>query len=153
MLAELFLDVDKQQQQLAAAVRILRNAVSPDDRRNALTWVEKFQIKDEKVMKAVQVLAEHDPDTSVKSQAQGILESHNVGGINLNPTAMDLEIDQSGSTGAKVTLDLQKLEKTLKNNPIAGLSPVIIQMIPVNNLPFLLGLESKRDAAQQVSRL
>ena len=148
MLAELSADAKTRQQQIDAAVSILRK-VSPAYRGNAMTWIEKFNVRDEKILSALQYLAKNDPDDSLRDRAQKFLDN-NVGGIDLNPAALDLEIDQAGT--GKVKLDLQLLEDTLKNVHIEGLSPVILQITPVTDLPFLLGTNQKRPEVQ-VSQL
>ncbi|MBI5149617.1 MAG: hypothetical protein HZA28_02440 [Candidatus Omnitrophica bacterium] len=58
-----------------------------------------------------------------------------VGGIDLNPLLMDLQVKRDGS-GMPLPLPLQPAE----NMKIDGFVPVIINITPVFNLPMLLGL-------------
>jgi len=60
--------------------------------------------------------------------------SDEVGGINLNPALMDLQIKRDGN-GVPLPFNLQP--DTIMN--IEGLIPVIINVTPVVNLPMLLG--------------
>ena len=57
-----------------------------------------------------------------------------VGGIDFNPDLLDLE-----SHGEAIEFNLPEEFKYLETTPINGFSPVIFQIIPVTNLPLLLG--------------
>ncbi len=58
------------------------------------------------------------------------------GGIDLNPANMNLQIKRDGD-GVALPVDLQDIEHI----NIRGFVPVIIKIVPVGNLPQLLGLE------------
>ena len=58
-----------------------------------------------------------------------------VGGIDLNPALLDLQIKRDGN-GVPLPLPMQPIE----NMHIEGFLPVIINVTPVTNLPLLLGL-------------
>jgi len=63
-----------------------------------------------------------------------------VGGINLNPALMDLQIKRDGN-GIPLPFNLQPA--TIMD--IEGLLPVIINVTPVMNVPLLLGFDMPRD--------
>ena len=70
-----------------------------------------------------------------------------VGGIDLNPLLMDLQIKRDGN-GIPLPLPQQPVE----NMNIDGFVPVIIHIAPVTNLPLLLGLadtESDKDTSYE----
>jgi hypothetical protein len=58
------------------------------------------------------------------------------GGIDLNPALLDLQIKRDGN-GVPLPLPLQPIE----NMHIDGFLPVIINIVPIANLPLLLGLD------------
>jgi len=58
-----------------------------------------------------------------------------VGGINLNPSLLDLQIKRDGN-GIPLPINLQPIE----NMHIEGFIPIIINVTPVVNLPLILGL-------------
>ena len=63
-----------------------------------------------------------------------------IGGIDLNPALMDLQIKRDGN-GVPLPFNLQPAE--IMN--IEGLLPVIINVTPVLNVPLLLGLDMPVD--------
>ncbi len=66
------------------------------------------------------------------------------GGIDLNPAHFNLQVQGQGTDGAAVPN-----EQNLEIIPINGLTPVILQITPVTDLPFLLGLS--QPAREQLS--
>ncbi|MEK6713234.1 MAG: hypothetical protein AABY41_03465, partial [Nitrospirota bacterium] len=60
----------------------------------------------------------------------------NFGGIDLNPALLDLQIKRDGN-GVPLPLPMQPIE----NMHIDGFLPVIINIVPITNLPLLLGLD------------
>jgi hypothetical protein len=58
------------------------------------------------------------------------------GGIDLNPALLDLQIRRDGN-GVPLPLPLQPIETM----HIDGFLPVIINIVPITNLPLLLGLD------------
>lgn len=71
---------------------------------------------------------------------------NNVGGIDLNPALLDLQIKRDGN-GIPLPLTDQPLEEM----HIEGFIPIILNVTPITNLPLLLGLGNGRENAQQVS--
>lgn len=59
----------------------------------------------------------------------------NVGGIDLNPSMLEIQSEGRGIE-LETPVDMQDLE----NMPIEGFTPVIFQIVPVTNLPLLLGI-------------
>ena len=57
-----------------------------------------------------------------------------VGGINLNPVLLDLQIKRDGN-GVPLPINLQPIHQM----KIDGFVPIIINVTPVVNLPFLMG--------------
>lgn len=73
------------------------------------------------------------------------VQSKNLGGINLNPNLIDLQIRRDGE-GIPLPVDQQGI----KNMNIDGFLPVIINVQPINNLQWLLGLsEGGKPVAQK----
>ena len=63
-----------------------------------------------------------------------------VGGIDLNPNMLDLE-----TQGKAIEFDIPFDSETILNMPIDGFSPIIFQITPINNVPFLLGISEKEE--------
>ncbi len=61
-----------------------------------------------------------------------------VGGINLDPKLLDLQIKRDGN-GIPLPMNAQPI----RNMKIDGFFPVIINITPVQNLPFLLGINKE----------
>jgi hypothetical protein len=77
---------------------------------------------------------------------EGVLSSpltgqQNIGGINLNPSLLDLQVKRDG---AGVPLPL--LQQPVQQLHIEGFVPLIINVTPATNLPFLLGDAPKEEA-------
>ncbi len=66
----------------------------------------------------------------------------NVGGIDLNPAGLDLETQGEDFT-FNVPLDPAILQ-SLQNQPLEGLSPTIVRIVPISNLPLLFGVNTPR---------
>ncbi|MCK5604135.1 class II fructose-bisphosphate aldolase, partial [Candidatus Pacearchaeota archaeon] len=78
------------------------------------------------------------------------ISSSPVGGINLNPNLLDLQIKRDGN-GVPLPINMQPIHQMR----IDGFVPVIINVTPVVNLPLLLGLansESPIDSANADSQ-
>jgi len=71
----------------------------------------------------------------VVSRDAAMEATENVGGIDLNPALMNLQIKRDGN-GVPLPMPQQNIESI----KIDGLFPVIINVTPVTNMPFLLGL-------------
>ncbi|HPN87920.1 MAG TPA: hypothetical protein PLH56_01100, partial [Candidatus Omnitrophota bacterium] len=74
------------------------------------------------------------------------IQDSSVGGIDLNPEFLDMQIKRDGK-GVPLPLNLQPLE-TLK---IEGFIPVIINITPVENFPMLLGVNEKDTNEKKIS--
>ncbi|MBF0384700.1 MAG: phosphopyruvate hydratase [Candidatus Omnitrophica bacterium] len=74
-------------------------------------------------------------------------QERNVGGINLNPALLDMQIKRDGN-GVPLPINMQQIQ----NMQIEGFIPVIINIMPVQNLPLLLGLE-KGNSLKDFSRV
>ena len=68
-----------------------------------------------------------------------------VGGIDLNPALLDLQIKRDGND-VPLPLPMQPIE----NMHIDGFLPVIINITPISNLPMLLGLADTAADTQEV---
>ena len=71
-----------------------------------------------------------DRDTPANEVAE-----QNVGGIDLNPSLLEIQSEGRGIE-LETPVDMQDLE----NIQIEGFTPVIFQIVPVTNLPLLLGI-------------
>jgi len=69
-----------------------------------------------------------------------------LGGIDLNPSLMDLQIKRDGN-GIPLPMRLQPVEVL----DIEGFVPVIINVIPVSNVPLLLGFDLPQEDEQPVN--
>ena len=70
-----------------------------------------------------------------------------VGGINLNPA--NLAIDEEGSD---LNLNISPADlEILQNSNFNGFTPVIIQIVPITNLPLILGVQQKKAEPFKVS--
>ncbi|MGE0267309.1 MAG: GNAT family N-acetyltransferase [Candidatus Omnitrophota bacterium] len=84
------------------------------------------------------VAATDIPPQIVAEDVTPTATSERVGGIDLNPA--DLIIEKRGK-GINMTVPLDPLIlRELESMPLDGFAPVIFQIIPVNNLPLLLGI-------------
>lgn len=85
-------------------------------------------------------------DSKKKDKAQ-LSPSANPGGIDFNANNMNLE-----SQGDAIKFDLPKNMKGIEPSSVNGVTPVIINMVPVPSLPLLLGL-SQEENNKVLSRL
>ncbi len=69
-----------------------------------------------------------------------------VGGIDLNPALLDLQIKRDGN-GAPLPL----LQQPIENMHIEGFLPIIINVTPLTNLPLLLGLADTEQDADEIT--
>jgi len=69
-----------------------------------------------------------------------------VGGIDFNPDSLRLEIK-----GERIQFDISDEAIRMQNIQIDGLTPMIIQVIPITNLPLLLGVKEEEDKIDQLS--
>jgi hypothetical protein len=70
-----------------------------------------------------------------RGQGSGDRVQKEVGGIDLNPELLDLQIKRDGN-GVPLPLPMQ----SIKDMHIEGFLPVIINVTPITNLPLLLGI-------------
>jgi len=73
--------------------------------------------------------------TQLSTRKDDAMLNQEVGGINLDPAMLNLETKGEGM-GIPFPFDLKELESL----SIEGFSPIIFQIVPVTNLPVLLGL-------------
>ncbi len=74
------------------------------------------------------------------------------GGIDLNPANLTIEQEGGAIEGAPSiapAMDLQNLETI----PFDGLVPVIIRIVPITNLPLLLGTVETKEPMAQLSSI
>jgi hypothetical protein len=74
-------------------------------------------------------------DTRFNEVADQAMAGKEVGGIDMNPDLVELE-----TTGRGMDIEIQFDPAQLETMPITGFSPIIYSIMPVTNLPFLLGL-------------
>ncbi len=70
-----------------------------------------------------------------------------VGGIDLNPALLDLQIKRDGNG-----VPLPLLQQPIGDMKIEGFLPVIIKSTPVTNLPLLSGVEKPQEKVPELSR-
>jgi hypothetical protein len=77
-------------------------------------------------------------DYAISREANVVQDSamQQVGGIDLNPKFLDLQIERDGK-GIPLPMNMQKLDQM----NIEGFMPIIINIAPVTNLPMLLGFD------------
>ena len=69
-----------------------------------------------------------------------------VGGIDLNPEMLDLK-----TKGERSLFNLPAEFKYLESTPINGFTPVIIEIVPVTNLPVLLGTANENQPREIIN--
>lgn len=74
-------------------------------------------------------------EATIQPQATSNKQPQDVGGIDLNPAMMNLKIKRDGN-GVPLPLEMQGSEMMDVN----GFYPVIINVVPVTNLPLILGI-------------
>ncbi|MBF0384858.1 MAG: isocitrate lyase/phosphoenolpyruvate mutase family protein [Candidatus Omnitrophica bacterium] len=121
--------------------KVFRN-VQPEDIPAVLTDIAKAvnDKKDELAVNEVEGLIPNKKgkDKAALSSSGGkkAVKEERVGGINLNPAFLNLQIKRD-----KAGLALPLPEQDIKNMQIDGFIPVIINILPANNLPLLLGMK------------
>lgn len=78
------------------------------------------------------------------ARIKGIIQRVNVGGIDLNPALLDLQIKRDGN-GVPLPLPQQPVDSMR----IDGFLPVIINIVPITNLPLLLGFDRKGNSPEE----
>ncbi len=86
-------------------------------------------------------------DKAMLADSQSGVDTSSVGGIDLDPT--DLNIQEQG-TEIKINVPAIDL-KTLENMNINGFTPIIIQIVPITNLPLIPGVQKKEAGLFEVS--
>ena len=81
-----------------------------------------------------------------REQGSGVRGQKDVGGIDLNPALLDLQIKRDANF---VPLPLP--QQPIQQMHIEGFIPVIINITPVTNLPMLLGLADTEPDMQEIS--
>jgi len=76
--------------------------------------------------------------TQITADTTEVRAPERVGGIDLNPANLTIE-KQGKGINMSIPLDPTIMQE-LETMPIDGFAPVIFQIIPVNNLPLLLGI-------------
>jgi len=71
-----------------------------------------------------------------------------IGGIDFNPTDLDIE-----TRGEDIDFGTPVNIQNLENMQIEGFTPVIFQIIPVTNIPLLLGAEESNEAQEPLALL
>jgi hypothetical protein len=97
-----------------------KRAAYEDTKRRMLAWIE-FQLRGRGDTAALA-----DPSKTATTTR---------GGIDLNSASMNMNIQRDGN-GVPLPLNLQNLE----NMNIQGFHPVILNVVPITNLPLLLGM-------------
>ncbi len=80
------------------------------------------------------------------AKSRDLLEKENVGGINLNPKLLNLQIKRDGR-GVPLPLEQQPLD----DMKIDGFFPVIIRITPIPNLPLRLGITGEKESVENTS--
>jgi len=78
------------------------------------------------------MLPDNDPNPAADSDK--MMKGEAPGGIDLNPNLIEMK-----STGQKIEFQIPPELLYLQTTPINGLVPVIINIVPVTNVPLLLG--------------
>ncbi|MBU4333720.1 MAG: UTP--glucose-1-phosphate uridylyltransferase [Candidatus Omnitrophica bacterium] len=89
---------------------------------------------EEQAAEDVALRADDTFDYSRRIESPQVQEDGPVGGIDLNPALLDLQIKRDGK-GVPLSIDVQDFE----NMNIRGFMPVIINITPILNLPLMLG--------------
>ncbi len=76
-----------------------------------------------------------------KDNAALVQVDQHVGGIDINPNKISIQTEGEGIKFNKA-INTQELEK-LKSTPLDGFSPVILQIVPINNVPLLFGVNAQ----------
>jgi hypothetical protein len=85
-------------------------------------------------------------DTADPSSKDNAYLSDPVGGIDLDPAMLGLELK-----GKEIQFNINIPPAVIERIKTKGIQPVIFQITPVTNLPFLLGIQEEDDI-EQLSR-
>jgi len=116
----------------AGSVFILRTQLSAED-------IEKVKRAILTASPEAAKFAGADKAMLAASRRPAVEEVKDLGGINLNPALLNLQIKRDGN-GVPLPLPQQPIG----NMKIEGFLPVIINVTPINNLPFILGIGEKQ---------
>jgi hypothetical protein len=85
-------------------------------------------------------------DTGFLDLDFNLVNKENVGGIDLTPNNLNIEI-RGENNGVPIQITPQQLEGI----NIEGLYPVIINITPVSNVPLLLGIADRQEEPSDIS--
>ncbi|MBN1869265.1 MAG: glucose-6-phosphate isomerase [Candidatus Omnitrophica bacterium] len=106
--------------------------------KRRLSLAKQIRLLGEEKERAVKELKEIETDLrKLRSNISSPIQK-DVGGINLNPDLLDLQIKRDGN-GIPLPVNLQPIHQM----KIDGFVPVIINVTPIVNLPLLLGFSEK----------
>ncbi|MCK4829606.1 hypothetical protein KA005_78505, partial [bacterium] len=146
--------IQKVEKLLSAALRISENI--EDDTKHELmkfriyTMRTKIQAGD-KIGKAYDSLSpkrERDFPSWFSGDSAMPRVASSPGGIDLNPRNIDIK-----TRGDGIKIQFPSFNQNLPINIIDGFVPVIINITPITNIPFLLGVESESLKEPQLTRL
>ena len=123
-----------------AKENVLQSITFPD---NVVNVMQKAINEPEPFLVIVKrVLRQADPSQDQATLAEGDKDEFTKGGIDFNPDNLDLR-----TNGDAVEIDLPPLDmKELSDPSFTGFTPVILEIVPVQSLPLLLGeLEEKKE--------
>ncbi|HLF17998.1 MAG TPA: protein phosphatase 2C domain-containing protein [Candidatus Omnitrophota bacterium] len=104
-------------------------------------WTLKFENRRDNHGAIVSIIIPNSPADNKPDRAMmGAKEKDKVGGIDLNPDMLDIE-----ERGRAIEFNLPEELKKLETMPINGFAPIIYQIIPVTNLPLLLGITDQEE--------
>nr|MBP9854211.1 hypothetical protein [Candidatus Omnitrophota bacterium] len=86
-------------------------------------------------------------DNGKKDEAMTVQQPMVKGGIDLNPDLLDLQIKRDGNG---IPLPMTQQPSDLMKN-IEGFIPVIINVVPVTNMPFLLGMVGDESDSNRIT--
>ena len=70
-----------------------------------------------------------------------------VGGIDFNPAGLNIQ-----EQGTDIKINVPAIDiKIFENMNINGFTPVIIQIVPITNLPLILGIQTKEPEPFEVT--
>ncbi len=73
-----------------------------------------------------------------------------LGGIDFNPDQLNIE---KRGQGVKFNVNIPEELRNLNADSINGITPIILQIVPITNLPIFLGVNEKQVKAEEVSYL
>jgi len=118
------------------------------DDRLVILQVRPITTLSEAIAKGREALATSDQAMMASIEEEFKAFDDNVGGIDLNPAQLNLE-----TQGENIPLDIPTELPSLQNLQIEGLTPIIIQIVPITNLPMILGAtEEKQEGILSLSQ-